>query len=258
MRFSLADSTVITTNPSTPRARRSSSHGFFVGMSTVLLALVLVGFAPTFYLRAYRGTSQLPPLVQRLPLHLYVHGVVLTLWFVLFFVQTALVASHRTNRHRRLGVAGTILAGAVVIATLITLVRAVPRFMSNGLPEALMPRFAMFIIGDLGSLLVFTALVACGVSLRRRPEAHRRLMLLASISIVGPAVSRVPGAVTFPLLVVVVQIAFLLAVLLHDVVSTRRVHPATAWGAAWILGMSGLSTAVALSGYGQAFIRAFQ
>ena len=99
MTFSLVDSTVITTNPSTPRARLSSSHGFFVGMSTVLLALVLVGFAPTFYLRAYRGTSQLPALVQRLPLHLYVHGVVLTLWFVLFLVQTALVASHRINQH---------------------------------------------------------------------------------------------------------------------------------------------------------------
>src|SRR6185436_12010738 len=62
-----------------------SHHGFFVCMAALLLATVLVGFAPSFYLRAYFGA---PPL----PTYLQLHGVVLTAWFLLFFVQTSLVA----------------------------------------------------------------------------------------------------------------------------------------------------------------------
>jgi hypothetical protein len=72
-------------------------------MAALLLATVLVGFAPSFFLRAYFGT---PPL----PMYLQLHGVVLTAWFLLFFVQTSLIASHKPSSpigHRRRSARGS-------------------------------------------------------------------------------------------------------------------------------------------------------
>lgn len=227
---------------------------FFLVTAVVLFALMLAGFAPTFYLRAYLGTAHLSPLIQTLPAHLQVHGVVLTAWFVVFLVQSLLVASHRTDLHRRFGVAGAILAVALVVTTLMVLIRAVPRFLSSGLPEDQMSRFAQFIIGDMGALVTFSCLVASAVYLRRRPEVHKRLMLLASIGIVGPAVARLPGMSTLPLLIVAVEMGLLVVVILHDIVSIRRVHLATVSGVVFSLAVRGLSTAVALSAIGKAFI----
>src|SRR5262245_23628902 len=77
--------------------------GFYVGMAAFAAATVFYGFASTFYLR---WMFDLPPL----NLLLLSHGVVFTSWFLLFGVQTMLVAAHRTDVHRRLGIAGALLA----------------------------------------------------------------------------------------------------------------------------------------------------
>ena len=72
---------------------------FFLGMSIVLLLFVLSGFAPTLYLRAF---FDVPPI----PASIYLHGGILTGWFVWLVVQTSLVQTARTATHRRLGVVG--------------------------------------------------------------------------------------------------------------------------------------------------------
>ena len=56
---------------------------FFVSMSGILLLIVLLGFSPTLYLRAYFDASDVP-------IYLLIHGAFLTAWFVWFFVQTSL------------------------------------------------------------------------------------------------------------------------------------------------------------------------
>jgi hypothetical protein len=236
--------------------RHRTSGWFFVGISAILFVTVLAGFAPTFYLRGYVGTARLALGPPTLPVYLQVHGVLLTAWFLMFLIQTAFVAAHRTDLHRRMGVASAILAAAVVIVTLLVLIRAVPRFLSNGLPEALMPRFALFIIGDMGSLVVFSVLVATAVYFRRQPEVHKRLMLLGNISIIGPAVSRLPGVSAFPVLVLFVQLAFLIALIVHDLVKNRRVYRATLWGELGYILVTLLSSTLALSHFGRAIIRA--
>src|SRR5215467_10641178 len=77
-------------------AQRSVRSRFYLGMSSALLLIVLAGFAPTLYLRAFFAVPVIPASV-------WVHGLVLTAWFVAFFLQTALVAVRRTDLHRRLG-----------------------------------------------------------------------------------------------------------------------------------------------------------
>src|SRR5262245_49271621 len=79
---------------------------FMMAMSWVLLVVVLVGFSPSFYLRSF---FPVPPI----PAYLYVHGVIVTCWFLLLVAQTTLVATGNTAVHRKLGIAGLLL-GALI------------------------------------------------------------------------------------------------------------------------------------------------
>ena len=131
---------------------------FFVWMSGILLATVLVGFSPTFYLRSYFESPNLP-------VHLYVHGTVLTVWFALLFVQTSLVASDRVVWHRRLGRIGAAVAAAVMGTGALTNFRSIQRAaeqLSSSLPQLTqseqVARFAAGFYGFAAQLVVFTVL----------------------------------------------------------------------------------------------------
>lgn len=73
-----------------------SSRWFFVGMASVLLLIVAVGFARSFYLRSIWNAGHAGP---HLPAYIVLHGIALTLWFLLFLGQTLLVASGRVRVH---------------------------------------------------------------------------------------------------------------------------------------------------------------
>ena len=70
---------------------------FFTGMATVVVAIVVAGFTPTYYLKPLFATPALP-------LSIHIHGALFTAWVLLFVGQTSLVAANRTDLHRRLGV----------------------------------------------------------------------------------------------------------------------------------------------------------
>src|SRR5687767_12156757 len=97
-----------------PIAYRRAQRVFYVGISGTLLLVVLVGFAPTLYLRSLFDGPENPP-------YLSAHGVVLTAWYVGLFFQTVLVAAHRTDIHRRLGWALAALAVAVLVINVMVL-----------------------------------------------------------------------------------------------------------------------------------------
>src|SRR5262245_40462685 len=92
-----------------PATQQRVCSRFYVGMPSALLLIVLAGFTPTLYLRAFFN-------VPAIPVSVFVHGLVLTAWFVAFFLQTAFVAAHRTDLHRRVGWVGGGL-GVAVLAT---------------------------------------------------------------------------------------------------------------------------------------------
>jgi hypothetical protein len=217
--------------------RRAVRSRFFTGMCALLFGITLVGFSRTLYLRNAFGLSALPT-------HLYAHGAVLTGWFALALVQAYFIMTARTHIHRALGVAGVLLAIAVVVVSIVTLVQF---SLANEFPD-LTP---ILVSGNLSSLIAFSACFTSGVLLRHRPEAHKRLVLLASIAIVAPALDRlarlpmmreffVPLLGGFPVpyylvFAAVALVALLGAVLVFDIVSQRRVHPATLWGVACIV-----------------------
>jgi len=204
---------------------RPKARGWFhVGLSGALLLCVVVGFSPSFFLR--------PAFTARpLPLYLYVHGGVLTLWFSLAFMQSVLVATERTALHRRLGVVGGFTAAVLVPLSGLVAVRAIPRYTAAGVTAA---EIQFIVIGDLVSLVVFSGLVAAALAWRHHRDWHRRLMVVASIMIIGPAVARLERAgIAVP--VPAVLLGLLLAVGVNDTVQLGRLHRATVVSASVVL-----------------------
>jgi hypothetical protein len=197
---------------------RDPEHGLYVGALVVAFAAVFAGFARTYYLKSLFGTPALPWLVQ-------LHGALMTAWFALFFTQTWLIASHRVAWHRRLGVLGAMLALAILVVGPVVLVLAVARELHA--PHG--NRFFITIFGfDLVVLTGFGILVGSALALRRRSDFHKRLMLLATCSIIVPAIARLPIG-ELP-----VWGLFYACVLLPAIVDTvrhRRLHPVFGWGA---------------------------
>ncbi len=212
-----------------PNAVRPSSRGFYTWVAVAATLIVFAGFARTYYLKELFGT-------QSLPLLLHVHGLVMTLWFVLLLVQVRLVAAHRTDLHRRLGVIGALLAVFVVVAGATTIIiRAKPHFRPGHSVAGL--------AFQLSILLVFAALVAGALLFRRRSDFHKRLMLLASVSILMPAIVRIPVRFIQTNLLVgfgLIDVCVLVPVV-FDTIKNRRLHPAFGWGALLIVASQPLS-----------------
>jgi len=200
---------------------RSREHLFYFGMSIAIVATVFAGFAPTYYLRSFFGVPPLMPL-------LHLHGFVFTSWIAIFLVQTTLVTARRTEVHRRLGIAGGVIAMLVVIVGTIT---AITRAKQGAAPlDGPPPRVFMAI--PLFDMLMFSILVGAGFYFRRRPDVHKRLMMLATLSILAAAIARLPFGIlkAGPPAFFGLTDLFIVACVVYDLIALKRVHKATALG----------------------------
>lgn len=209
--------------------RKTPTISFYTWVAVGTLLIVLTGFARTFYLKVLFGT-------RPLPFYLHLHGLIFTTWFVLFFVQTRLVARHRVDLHQRLGIFGAFLAplGACMAAGVS--IHAVRRsYLAN--PASLANNLGPFAL-DLGSSLTFALLVAAALYFRRRGGIHKRLMVLGSCSLLLPAIGRIPlGFIMAGGLWGLVGLTEVtpLACILYDTVKHRHLHPAFGWGGVALL-----------------------
>ena len=201
---------------------------FYTGMAIAMALTVFIGFARTYYLRGYfgpatsvTGGTELAPLV-------HLHGILFTAWILLFIVQTGLIAARRAAVHRRLGLAGALLAVAMVIVGTKTAIAAAAR---GSAPPGLDP--LVFLVVPLFDMLLFASFVAMALRRRRDKEAHKRLMLLAYVSIIVAGVARIPGVIALgPLGFFALSFLFAVAGMIYDRQSRGRVHPVYKWGMA--------------------------
>jgi hypothetical protein len=192
---------------------------FYTGMALAAAAVVFVGFSPTYYLRA-----QPTPL----PAYLQVHGFLFTSWIALFIAQTSLVAARRTHVHRRLGWVMAALAVVMVVVGTTAGILSMQRQVEAGNVE----QAQAFLTTPLFSMVAFAAFVAAAIRLRGDSQTHKRLMLLATISILDAAVARLPLEFlrTSSWNYLPTTDVFLAGAILYDVVTRRTVHPAYVWG----------------------------
>lgn len=205
-----------------PIHRGSRDRRLYIGAAVFIPLIVLAGFARTYYLKGLFATPPLPSLLVHL------HGIVMTSWVVLFVVQVSLVATRRTKLHQRLGIGVAILAAMVVVIGVLTAISAAAR--GSGPPGAT-PLQSLVV--PLGDMIVFAILIATALYFRRRLDIHKRLMLLAALTLLAPAFARIPlhfieaGG---PLAFFSLTDLCVLACVAFDTVKNRRLHPAFVLG----------------------------
>jgi len=208
------------TAPSAHVRARKRERLLYMGMTIAIILTVFAGFAPTYYLKSYFESPPLRPLV-------HVHGAVFTLWLVLFLVQTTLVAAGRVRLHRLFGMGGVVVAVLMVGLGMSTAVSAAA--LGHSPPGA--PPPLVFLVIPFTDILVFSGLVAAAFYFRRRPDVHKRLMLLATIGILPAATGRMPLEVLHsPPAFFALADLFFVPCVLYDLFSRGRPHRATVLG----------------------------
>src|ERR1700687_1200732 len=155
------------TKPSIGLPGRRYDHLFFSAMALLVLASVFAGFARTYYLAGVFH-APLPSLI------IHVHGAAFACWILLLVTQTSLVSAGRGDIHRRLGIAGFLLACLMVILGVLAATDSVVR---QGGPPGGDPKF--FYIVTLTDMLAFATLVFFVIRARSNPPAHKRLIFVA-------------------------------------------------------------------------------
>ena len=202
-------------------AKVATRSGFFLYMSLGFLAVALIGFSTTFVLPLARGTFAAAPIV-------YAHGVLLFTWLIFFIAQAALIRVRNVLMHRRLGWVGAFLGIAVVISGVVVSFHRVRRGLAAGADDVVLRDFLNNVLG----ILIFGSLVTAAVALRHDIESHKRLLLLATASIVYAAWSKFdqffPAVENYWVFLTIANSPFLAAVG-RDLMAYGRVHPVYIW-----------------------------
>lgn len=197
---------------------------FFGCMVVLLLLIVFVGFARSYYLAGVFRASLPAPI-------LHIHGALNTSWMLLLVVQAFLVSAKKIKWHMTLGIAGFSLAVVMVGVGFVVSANQLHRYAHD-------PRFDVLSFETIPFLeqVSFAVLAAAAFALRKKAAAHKRLILLATIVMMTAAFSRFPiqvgGHENFAVYAIYLLLGFMV---LYDLWSLHRVHGATVFGALLIL-----------------------
>jgi len=216
------------TNAAKPRfeVRLTRERLFYSGMALLIFTLVVIGFAPTWFLRGAVPPAR--PLHPMTPL-VMLHGTLFTSWIILFVTQAGLISARQHKIHMKLGLATIALGATMVVVGLLTAAAQVGRGTS---PPGIAP-LSFFAI-PFGDMIVFAGLIAGGFFARRDPQTHKRLMLCATALMLQPGVGRMEFLPLFLGEETTAILAFLLAtpLLAWDFMQRGRPHRATLIGLA--------------------------
>ncbi len=199
--------------------------GFYFWMTVAMFATIFGGFGLSYFQPMVAGTLRpVSPIV-------HFHGLFYFTWMTLLVAQSGLVSSGNIALHKTLGTAGiSIATGLVIFATVITILNV-----GASLELEVTPFLFELMYISLLAILIFTVLFILAIRNTRRPEYHRRLILLATIGFLGAGINR------FYIFIFTVEFApfwalyaiadlFIIALLVHDWRENRKIHPATLTG----------------------------
>ena len=211
----------------------------FPAFVALIWFVILVGFVPQIVRRIQEQTFNYPVAV-------HIHAAVYVSWLILLTVQTALIGRGSFAGHRRLGNFGAGLAVLVVLTGLVATYVVENLMFGTSRSD---PAFISILLVD---ILNFASLATAGLLLRRDAAAHKRLMLLATMSLLQAGFIRWWGEAMFTAfgrgflggwMADFLGVSLLVLGLgVYDLVTRRRLHPAYVLGAAWLLGWQFIAT----------------
>lgn len=165
--------------------RHRSDRRLFAFVAILFPIIVLIGFAPTYYLKPLFAS---PPIPSTL---VHAHGILMGLWVVLFIVQVWLIRSKNMRLHMTLGKIGAALGVLIIIAGFLTGVAA-GKYGSNSNPPDI-PAL-VFMVVPMFDVVFFAAFFGAAIYFRKRPADHKRMILLTVINLLPPSIGRFPFA----------------------------------------------------------------
>lgn len=197
--------------------RKFLDRYFYLGMSLLIALVVVFGFSQTIGANLLHPDS--PP-----PWILPIHAVVFSGWVLLFIAQSALVRASKPAWHRRLGMFGAVVGAVLpVLGVTTALIMRHWHDQQGGANDAGLSL-------PFNDMLVFSITFGLAIVWRRRPEFHRRLMLLAMCCLTGAAFARFPeGMLPGNTFYVCVDLLVLLGVV-RDLIINGRVHAVYRYG----------------------------
>jgi hypothetical protein len=158
---------------------RSEPKFFYFQMSLVCMAVAYLGFLPSYWTPMVAGTLREAPVT-------HIHGAIFFSWSLYIVFQSWLGATRQIARHRAVGLIGVSLATAMLIFGVMVSIQRMRETAAAGQAEA----GVGIAIVALSNILLFAALIVFALVNIRRPEWHKRLMLMAAISILGAPIAR--------------------------------------------------------------------
>jgi len=213
-------------------ARRAVTSGpqFYVRMAAACVAVAVIGFAPTYWLPLFRGTLDVPRIA-------HVHAAVFYGWTLLFLLQTRLASARKVPRHRAWGVFGVALATTMCFVGMAAAITSLKQSTADGFGDAV----RAFTIVPVSGIVFFAVLFTVALLKVKQLETHKRLMLVATVSLLQAAVGRwfviflAPASIGAgpvgppPVFVTVmpglVSDLLIVAAMVHDRRAIGRVHP---------------------------------
>ena len=158
---------------------RPATRRFYVVMAALFVLIAFTAFIATYWAKVATGTFTGAPI-------LHVHGALFFTWTLFFLVQTVLVSSGRTPDHRAWGMAGISLATAMAITIVLAAINSMRVAGAIGMTD----EARRFSYVSLSGLVLFAGFMAAAIVWVRRPDRHKRLMILAMIPLMHASVAR--------------------------------------------------------------------
>jgi FtsH-binding integral membrane protein len=211
--------------PGTVVPGRRFDHYFFTTAALAMALSVFVGFAPTYYLAGVFRAPLPSPII-------HVHGALFSCWILLLVTQTSLVSASRVDLHKKLGIAGFILAASMV---LVGILAATDRLARGFAPAGLDPCF--FYIIPTTDMLIFGTLIFFAFQQRSDSSAHKRIIYVATTALLIAAIARWPWRPIYHNAprAAIVSYVFLIALASYDLWSMRKIHRATLWASGFLI-----------------------
>lgn len=212
---------------------------FFVFASIACVLTAFLGFTPTYFSPLAQGSFRGHTII-------HLHGILFFSWTLFFAFQSWLVASGNTRLHRETGLLGISIATAMLFLGLMAAVDSGKRAAAAGFAQD----GIHFMVVPVAGIVMFALLVGVAIAYVKDKDIHKRLMLIATASILDAAIARwfltflapppVPGASPVPPLVVTIPPGlladlFIVAGMVYDWRSRGRIHPVYFWAGGAVL-----------------------
>lgn len=238
----------LSTNAKIALPGRRFDHYFFSGTAWMMLATVLVGFGPTYYLAGVFNAPLPSPII-------HVHGALFSCWMLMLIAQNSLALAGRVDIHRKLGIFGFGLACVMVVVGWIA---ATDRLVRGTAPPGVDTYF--FYITPMTDMVIFATLIFFAFRARRDPPAHKRIIYIATVGILIAAIARFHVSWLFHKAphAAIASYAFVVMLVAYDLWSMHRIHRATLWASSLLIFVQQIRVPIAKTAAWHSFAAAVQ